>query len=42
VGLLRSCVAKLIEVNEWFGDRKKEMGGDYGRWDGGCGSRLVK
>jgi len=41
VGLLRGCVAKLIEIDEWFGYREKKWGVVTGRWDGGCGSRLV-
>ena len=28
--LLRSCIAELIEVNEWFGDREEELEGGYG------------
>ncbi len=41
MGLLRCCVVKLIEISEWFGDREKAWGVVTGRWDGGCGSRLV-
>ncbi len=41
MGFLRSYVAKLIEVNEWSGYREEEWGVVTGRWDGGCGSRLV-
>jgi len=41
VSLLRSCIAKLVEINEWFGDREEEWGVITGRWDGGCWSRLV-
>jgi hypothetical protein len=41
VGFLRSCVAKLIEVNERVGYREEEWGVVTGRWDGGCGNRLV-
>ena len=35
MGLLWDCVAKFIEVNEWFGYREEEWGAVTGRWDGG-------
>ncbi len=41
MGLLRSYVAKLIEVNEWFGYREEEWEVVTSRWDGGCGSSLL-
>ena len=41
VGHLRSCVAKFIEVNEWFGYREEEWGVDMGRWDGGSRGSVV-
>ena len=41
MGLLRSCIAKLVKINEWFGDREEEWGVVTGRWDGGCGIHLM-
>ena len=41
MGLLCSCVAKLIEVIEWFGYREEELWVFTGRWDVGYGRRLV-
>ena len=41
MGFLRNCVAKLIEVNEWFGYKEEEWWVVMGRWGVGCGSRLV-
>ena len=41
MSLLRCCIAKNVEINELFRDREEVWGVVMGRWDGGCGSRLV-
>ena len=38
MGFLCSCVAMLVEVNDWFGYREEEWWVVTGRWDVGCGS----
>ncbi len=40
MSLLRGCIAKLAEINEWFRDREKVWAVVTDRWDGGVGSSL--
>ena len=41
VSLLRSCITKLVELNQWFRDREEEWGLVTDRWDGVGESRGV-